>query len=187
MSRNYAILEKSGSEAVTPAGVYSDLIRRFFQTPAAVAIVNHGDPHVCEDLAAELAAAGKRVVIVLVKTLLRMKQVPVPHEPDYVPGGTENVWLWPAPAGNHISFFKSRGRSEPEKWLEALRLNFDAVVMDCPAPGAVPGSAEIAAMADSAILAAVSGVTTKLQVRQDCQLLASKGVKLAGSILTGRR
>jgi len=46
---------------------------------------------------------------------------------------------------------------------------------------------EIAAMADSAVLAAEAGVTTKLQVRQDCQLLQSKGVQLAGAILTRRR
>jgi hypothetical protein len=187
MSRNYAVLEKSGSQLLAPAGRYSDLIARFFQTPAAVAIVSRGDARICEDIAAELAAAGKRVIIVPVNALLRMNPVPVPHQPDYVPGRNENVWLWPSPAGANISFFKSRVDLDPVQWLESLRLNFAAVLLDCPAPGTTPGSAEIAAMADAAVLAAEAGVTTKLQVRQDCQLLQSKGVKLAGTILTRRR
>jgi len=186
MSRNYAILEKSGSQLFAPAGRYSDLIARFFQTPAAVAIVSRGDARICEDIAGELAAAGKRVIIVSVATLLRLNPVPVPHPPAYLPGRRENIWLWPAPDGAKLTFFKSRDDSDPVKWLEALRLNFEAVLLDCPAPGTTPGSAEIAALADAAILIAEAGVTTKLEIRQDCQLLRSKGVKLAGSILTPR-
>ena len=186
MSRNYAILEKSGSEAVAPAGCYSELIRRLFQTPAAVAIVSHGAAHICEDIAAELAAGGKRVIIVPVDTLLRMSSVPVPHQPDYVPGRIENVWLWPAPAGARIGFFKSRVPADAIKWLESLRLSFDAVLLDCPAPETASGSAEIAAMADSAVLAVEAGATRQ-QVQRDQQALQSKGVKLAGTILIRRR
>lgn len=187
MSRNYAILEKSGSTAAVPAGCYSELIRCLFRTPAAVAIVSRGAALICEDIAAELAAGGKRVVIVPVDALLRMSNVPVPHQADYLPGRIENVWHWPVPAHVRIGFSKSRVPADTIHWLESLRLNFDAVLLDCPALETAPDSAEIAAMADAAVLAVETGVTTKLQVRRDQQALEAKGVKLAGSILIGRR
>jgi hypothetical protein len=204
MSRNYAVLERAGLEAplppraapapvdiVTPRGEYLELIRRLFRTPAAVAIVGSGSKRgaadLCEGIAAELAASGNRVVVVPVAALLRMNPVPVPGETAYAPGPAPNIWLWPAPAGAQLEFFKPHVPADALPWLDSLRRNFDSVLLDCPAPETAPGAAEIAAMADAAVLAVEAGLTTKLQVRRDHRTLQSKGVKLAGAILIRRR
>jgi hypothetical protein len=186
MSRNYAVLKKSGSDAVVVRGCYADLIRRLFQNPAAVAIVSQGATRSCEAIAAELAASGKRVIIVLVDRLLRMEHVSVPHQSDHVSGPIGNVWFWPAPDAS-IALVQPRVPVAATKCLESLRLNFDAVLLDCPAPRAASGSSEIAAIADCAVLAVEAGVTTKGQVQSDCQLLLANGVKLVGSILIQQR
>jgi hypothetical protein len=186
MSRNYAVLKKSGSDAVVVGGNYADLIRRFFQNPAAVAIVSRNASHICEGIATELAASGRRVIIVLVDTLLRMEQISIPHQSDYVPGPVGNVWLWPAPDAP-IALVQPRVPATAINCLESLRINFDAVLLDCPAPLGMSGPSEIASMADCAVLAVEAGLTTKGQVRSDCQVLLSNGVKLVGSILIQRR
>jgi hypothetical protein len=134
MSRIYAVLEKAGIEpvpgaTVAPRGAYLELIRRLFQTAAAVAIVGTGSGQgaagVCEGIAAELAASGNRVVVVPVDTLLRMNPVPVPGETAYAPGPAQNVWFWPAPSGAPIEFFKSRVPVGTHNWLDSLRLNLN--------------------------------------------------------------
>jgi hypothetical protein len=186
MSRNYAVLKKSRSDAVVGSGCYADLVRRLFQHPAVVAVVSQGATHNCEAIAAELAASGKRVIIVLVEMLLRMEQVSVPHQSDYVPAPIGNVWFWPAPDAP-IALIQTRVPAAATEWLESLRVNFDAVLLDCPAQRAASGSSEIAATADCAVLAVEAGMTTKGQVRRDCKVLLSNGVKLVGSILIRRR
>jgi hypothetical protein len=212
MSRNYAILQKAGLqiplslvapriEAVgprlvphpataAPPGTYSMLIHRLFRNPAAIAIVSSGSASgasdICEEIAVELAAAGKLVVIVPVAPFLSMNPPPAPSATAFAPGRVPNVWLWPAPPGAPTEFPKYRAPETSTRWLDGLRANFDSVLLDCPAPAESPTSAEVAALADSAVLAAESGVTTKQQVRRDRQALESHGAKLSAAILIKR-
>ena len=74
------------------------------------------------------------MVVVPVDTLLRMNPVPVPGETAYAPGPAQNVWFWPAPSGAPIEFFKSRVPVGTHNWLDSLRLNFNSILLDCPAP-----------------------------------------------------
>lgn len=168
-------------------GEYAVLIRRVFQGPAAVALVGSGFDDVgglCDDIAAELAASGRHVVVVPVGRLLRLSPRTIPDETALEPGGARNVWHWPAPPGQQIDFFKSR---DPERWLDSLRQRFDSVLLSCPPLETTPGSARIAAMSDAAVLIAEAGRTPKQRIRQDQDALRSSGVKLAGCILVRRR
>lgn len=203
MSKNDLVLEKSASEAplsarpalareVPRSGEYLELIRRHFHTRSAVAIVavgsGQGAGDVCENIAAELAAFGNRVVIVSVDALLRMNPVAAPEESGCTPGRTPNVWLWPSAAGGQVEFFKSRGPADPAgNWLDSLRPNFDSVLLDCPATETAPAAAELAAMADAAMLVVEAGRTTRQQIQRDQRALQLRGVKLAGCILMRRR
>ena len=203
MSKNALVLERTASEAslsvrpelareVPRSGEYSELIRRHFHTRAAVAIVavgsGQGTGDACTSIAAELAASGKRVVIVSVDALLRMNPVAAPDESGCTPGRTANVWLWPSAAVGQVEFFKPRGPADPTgSWLDSLRLNFDSVLLDCPSTGTAPAAAELAAMMDAAILVVEAGRTTRQEIQRDQRALQLRGVKLAGCILMQRR
>jgi Mrp family chromosome partitioning ATPase len=203
MSKNALILERT-SLAVSPlalpalakkvpsSGEYTELIRRHFQNlRSTVAIVpvgsGQGGGGVCENIATELAASGKQVVIVSVDRLLTMTSTDAPERLGCTPGKTPNVWRWPT-AGGHLEFFKSRGPVDPaSKWLDVLLLAFDSVLLDCPALEAAPASAQHAAMADGAMLVVEAGRTTRQQIQHDQRALESRGVKLAGCILMQRK
>jgi Mrp family chromosome partitioning ATPase len=196
MSNNALILERTADPAVSPApvlpvhssGEYLDLIRRHFHPHSAVAIVPAGAGRnaadVCENIAAELAVSGNRVVIVSVDALLRMNPVATPHESDCIPGRIPKVWRWPSAPGTQIQLSKSRVPDDPPgNWLDSLRLTFDAVLLDCPAAETAPAAAQLAALADVAVLVVEAGRTTRQQIQRDQRALQSRGVKLAGCIL----
>ena len=199
MSRNFAVLGKAPAApvfseppadepvyAAAPSGEYGEVIRLLFELPAAVAIL--GSSRVAEDLGAELAACGKRVVIVAVNELLRMNPIPVPDETALRPGRAPQVWVWPAPVGQKIEFFRSRETTfekvaGAENWLDSLRGRFDAVLLDCPNVEEAPGVSEAAAMADCALLAVEAGYTLKEQVQKDQRALQLRGARVAGCVL----
>jgi hypothetical protein len=139
-----------------------------------------------ENLAAELAACGKRVVVVSVDMLLRMIPIMVPEETNFATGKQPGVWLWPASFGQKIDFLDSGEPCGPGDWLGFLRRNFDSVVLDCPALGLGPGVTEVAAMADATVLAVEAGVTPKRMIQQDQIALQLRGVRVAGCILVQR-
>lgn len=203
MSKNFAVLPKPpsdlaipsrGTQLVSEAGTYGELIRRLFAGPSAVAIIGSdsglGAGNVCDGIAAELGASGKRVVIVAVDKLLRMNPTPVPDEAVFrsenKPNAAANVWIWPEPAGQRIEFFKSRESAGGGPWLASLRRHFDSVLLDCPALEAA-GATEVAAMADAAVLVVESGRTAKQKILLDQRALQSGGVKLAGCVVIARR
>jgi Mrp family chromosome partitioning ATPase len=204
MSRNAIVLEKAASEASfplhtaqipieepLPSGEYVDLIRRLFHSPSAVAVVRSGSraavAGVCAGIAAELAAAGKRVVVVPVEKLLRMSAIAAPNKTSFMPGNTRNVWVWPSPLGQQIEFFKSSTAEQGDNWLDCLRRNFDAVLLDCTALDVTPSVAEFALMAEAAVLVAEAGRSTRQQVQRDQRALEIRGVRLAGCVLLRRR
>jgi Mrp family chromosome partitioning ATPase len=201
MSKNALILERTPSEAplfTAPArelprsGDYLDLIRQHFHTRSAVAIVavgsGQGAGDVCDNLAAELAASGNRVVIVAIEALLRMNPEPPPDESRCSPGRTPNVWRWPSTSGGQLEFFKSHSPADPAaNWLDSLRVAFDSVLLDCPATETAPAAAQLAAMADAALLVVEASRTTRHQVQHDQRALQLRGVKLAGCILIERK
>ena len=177
------------SETIPPLGKsapppkeYGELIQRLFQGPSAVAIVGigleKGVVGVCEGIAKELAAAGKRVVIVPVDSLLR-------SETSLISMLARNVWRWPSPLGRPLEFFNSSESKQPdaENWLDVLRRNFDSVLLDCPAVDMMFGVTEVAAMADAAVLVVQSGQTSRNQVQDDQRALQLRGATLAGCIL----
>jgi hypothetical protein len=206
MSRNFAVLGKAGAPvsfglrpenpAPAPApGPYGELIGNLFRGPAAVALIGAGGDvssdasvsSVAETLASELAAQGKRVIIVPVGNLLRLNPIPVPDESSFIPGHTAHVWLWPTSTGQKIEFFKPADPPVPGNWLDALRHKFHAVLLDCPHVQQDHGIAEIAAMSDAAVLAVEAGVTPKFQIQQNQRALQLRGVTVAGCILIHRK
>lgn len=203
MSKNALVLERIAAQeslSVRPefarevprSSEYLELIRRHFHNRSAVAIVavdsGKGAGDVCENVAAELAASGKRVVIVSVGGLLRMNPGAASEESKCTPGKVPNMWLWPPADGGQVEFFKSRGAMDPAgNWLDSLRLNFDSVLLDCPATETAPAASEFAAMADAAMLVVEAGRTTRQQIQRDQRALQLRGVKLAGCILIKRR
>jgi hypothetical protein len=177
---------------VPRSGEYIELIHRHFPTRAAVAIVAVGTGQdagdVCENIAAELAASGNRVVVASVNSLLHMNPAPTPEESGCTPARTPNVWLWPPAAGGQLEFLKPRTPVDPAgTWLDSLRLTFDSVLLDCPATETAPAAAQLAAMADAAMLVVEAGRTTRQQIQHDQRALQLSGVKLAGCILLRRR
>ncbi|MGC2107979.1 MAG: hypothetical protein WA655_00590 [Candidatus Korobacteraceae bacterium] len=179
------------SGAATHRSEYHVLIRRLFQSHSAVALVagpgqRTGD--ICEGIAAELAASGRRVVLVRVDALLAMNPLPIPDESACAPGRAPNIWLWPSTAGAQVEFFKASAPAlAAGDWLDSLRRNFDSVLLDCPAVDTVAGGAEVASKADAAVLAVEAGRAPKQQIQRCQRALQSSGVKLAGCILIGRR
>lgn len=196
MSRNFTVLQSVGSGTIVPpraacapdeAGRYADLLRRLFNSPSAVAIVGSGIgskcADVCYEIASELGAAGKRVVVVQVDRLLRMDPLTVLDETALVPGGAPNIWLWPAAAGHTIEFFKSRSAVGEGNWLDYLRESVDSILLDCPEVRVGSGVTEIAAMADATVLVVEAGRSTGQKILVDQHALQLSGAKLVGCIL----
>jgi Mrp family chromosome partitioning ATPase len=194
MRKNFTVLKKATTPVFEPPATseFGDLILRLFQTPSALAIVgiglDKGAAGVCEGIATELAASGKRVVIVAVDSLLRMNPIAVPREMAFMSGIARNVWLWPSPLGRPVEFLKS---PEPrvtggENWLDVLRQNFDSVLLDCPALDTAFGVTEVAAMADASVLLVEAERTTKKQIQHGQRALQLRGATLAGCILLRR-
>lgn len=181
------------------SGEYSDLIRELFIRPAAVAFVgshslagnrggkSEGPCGIAGNLAAELAMPGRRVVVVAVNMLLNMNPITVPQEGDFMPTSTPNIWIWPGSSGQKIEYLKSRETAGPGTWLDSLRRSFDSVLLDCPEVGVAPGVIELAVMADTTVLIAEAGRTSKQQIQQDHRALQLRGARVAGSILVQRR
>ena len=139
----------------------------------------------CTGIAAELAASGKRVVIVEVDGLLRSDSLP--GATGCLPGSIPNVWVWPPASDGAVEFYPRPAQPAGEAdWLGALRRVFDAVLLNCPAPRAL-GASEIAALAEAAVLVVEAGQTTRQQVQRDRRLLETAGIKLSGCILMLRR
>jgi hypothetical protein len=196
MSKNFAVLRKTTqplSEPEPSTREYGGLIHRLFQGPTAVAVVgiglDKGVVGVCEGIARELAESGKRVVVVPVDRLLRMNPITVPGETALMSGIARNVWLWPSPLGRPIEFLNAP-ESKPgnaDSWLEALRRNFDSVLLECPAVDSTFGVTEVAGMADAVVLVVEAGKTSKQQIQHDQRALESRGATLAGCILLRRK
>jgi hypothetical protein len=205
MSRNSVLLGRAGVntlppraeqssssiEGPLPSGEYRHLIRRLFAIPSVVAIGGSGPGDdvrkVCDGIAAELAACGKRVVVVPVATALAVNPMEIPDETAFVPGSAPNTWVWPPSNGNQIEFFKYREPVDQESWVGALRRDFDAVLLDCPALGTTPGVGDVMALADAAVLVVEDGRTSKRQLQRDQRALELRGAKLTGCILIKRR
>src|SRR4030095_9627555 len=188
MRKHFADLSETippRDKSAPPPNEYGELIQRLFQGPSAVAIVGigleKGVVGVCEGIAKELAAAGKRVVIVPVDSLLR-------SETSLISTLARNVWRWPSPLGRPLEFFNSsESKPDAENWLDVLRRNFDSVRLDGPAVDMMFGVTEVAAMADAAVLVVQSGQTSRNQVQDDQRALQLRGDTLAGCILLQER
>jgi hypothetical protein len=192
MLTNFATLRKvmpSLSETAPRSSQYTDLILQLFQSPTAVAVVRIGPGQgaigVCEEIAGELAASGKRVVVVPVEGLLRMNPITVPGDRAVMSEIGLNVWLWPSPLGRSVEFFRGSQTkiSGGENWLDALRRNFDSVLLDCPSVNSTFGVTEVAAMANAAVLLVEAGRTSRQQVQDDQRALQVRGATLTGCIL----
>ncbi len=200
MSKTFAVLEKAALEATrlphaSPSadhpGDYGELDPTALPERASVVAVigsnvasraPAGAGSVTQAIAAELAAAGKRVVIVPVDQLLRINPLPLPDESNLTPGAGPNVWLWPMPSGQRLEFFRNRRSPASGGWLDALRGRFDAVLLDCPSGINAAGITEISAMADAAVLIVEAGLTLRQKLQSDQRALQLGGVKLAGCV-----
>jgi hypothetical protein len=144
--------------------------------------------HVCEGIATELSAAGKPAVVVSVCSLL-FPDPPVadgdisPAAEPVDSGDSRRYWRWPARTAQRAESF-GRRLGSAEKWLDSLRRNFDAVLLDCQTVERMPGATAVGAMADAAVLVVDARRTSKDQIIRDQRALQLTGVKLAGCILT---
>lgn len=172
---------------------YDNLIKRLFEMRSVVAILGAGPAgevtHVCEGIATELSAAGKRAVVVSVHSLLYPEPTVTADETSLVAepvetGGSCKYWLWPARTGRRAESFDSRRAGSADKWLDSLRRNFDAVLLDCQTLESMPGATAVGAMADAAVLVVDARRTSRDQIIRDQRSLQLTGVKLAGCILT---
>jgi hypothetical protein len=172
--------------------VYGDLIERLFEVPSVVAILGAGCAgevtDVCEGIATELSAVGKRAVVVSVCSLL-FPDHPV-ADGDLSPaaelvdsGESRRYWRWPGRTAQRAESIGSRRAGSAQKWLDSLRSNFDAVLLDCQTVERMPGGTAVGAMADAAVLVVDARRTSKDQIIRDQRALQLTGVKLAGCIL----
>ncbi len=209
MNRHFAVLDKifsagsadsSDAQSSVRSSEYTELIQRLFQEPSVVAIIGasfgKGVTNVSEGIASELSHMGKRVVLVCVSALLQANTITASDETAAMPlfpfrprryrRVGRNVWLWPSPISQQPDVLKARVPATAKtwlNWLDYLRQDFDAVVLDCPALETAPGGAAIAAMADAAVIGVNVTRTSKQQILLDQRLLQLSGVKLAGCIL----
>ena len=199
MSRHFIVLGKAAAEQSleaphasesTPSRGYAELIRRLFQSPAAVAVVGaipgEDVSGICADLAKELATSGRRVLVASVEKLLRMRPIPVPDPAEFLPGEIPNVWSWRTSPPPELEIFRSQVPPEG-KWLDTLRRSFDSVVLDCSAVSAESEAAEVAALADAAVLIVEAGRTDKQRIKDLQQTLELRGARVAGIVLVVQR
>jgi hypothetical protein len=212
MSRNFAVISKAlphspfgspgvnsvptrrPSEHAASSGEYLGLVHLLFHARSAVALVpggawsgsEEGVSRIAETLAVNLAATGKRVVVVSVRNLLALREITVPEESQFTPGNSSQVWRWPSLAAQKIDVSKPRESSGQCNWLDMLRHKFDAVLLDCPSLASFPGVSDIAAMGDTAVLAVEAGRATKAQIEQDQRALRASGARMVGCILIQR-
>jgi Mrp family chromosome partitioning ATPase len=196
VSRTVSLREKAlpviSPHGADPSAVhhkeYAALIQRLFQGRAVVAVMgvssSEGVTGICEEIASELADLGRRVVVVSVQILLHSSPLAVPNESSFTQGPARNVWYWPSFGGQQVEFFKSRATAGPDNWLDSLRRNFDAVLLDCPSLDTAPGSASIAALAEATVLVVEAAKTPKRELIRTQRALQLSFVKLAGCILT---
>ena len=199
MNRDYTVL---GNGRVDPAvhqqelqaapsalarpGKYSELLTTLFQHPSAVAVTACGadidQSGICEGIASELAASGKKVVVVPVDRLLLANPIRVIDDISLLPGATPNVWVWPSIA-QQLEVFSPRALVEGENWLIRLRRGFHTVILDCPPLESAPEVCEFSAIVDSTLLVIEAERTTKQQIQKDQHVLRTRGINLAGCIL----
>jgi Mrp family chromosome partitioning ATPase len=196
MSRQFAVLGKLQAEAgylpdspLSPTiSEYKTLIETLFRDRADVAIIGAGYglgvSKVCSEIASELSRLGKRTVLVSVSDVLHLDSANFSEVSAVAPSSGRSYWLWPPPARPHSDFsllrpLSSGGRS----WLDGLRRDYDAVILDCPTVEASQGVVSIVASAKAAVLAVDASRTPKHQILLDQRRLQSSGVKLAGCIL----
>jgi Mrp family chromosome partitioning ATPase len=197
MSSKFAVLGKALTAAsdeslrvptAANGGEYKELVRRLFQGRTAVAVVgsgmNTGVTTICKAIACELSRLGRRVVLVSVNTLLQSDSLSHSENPADLPTKEQPYWYWPPLVRTQMERVKPHTPGSMSKnWLDSLRRDFDAIVLDCPPLITLPGSAAIAAMADSTVLAVDAQRTPKHQILLDQRLLVLSNVHLAGCIL----
>lgn len=198
MSRNFAVLGKLASErpftapsARGPATSreYSELVRRLFHSPAAVAVVgvDSAEPmsEICISIATEVAASNRRVLVVSVETILSMDPISIPDNSGFTPA-SPNVWMWQSPTGPKLEIFRSE-TSDGASWLDALRRSFDFILLDCSFLQVESGAAQVATAADKTLLVVHESQTEKQKIRGVQRSLQFAGATLTGSILVRQR
>lgn len=168
-------------------GQYAELIKRHFVGYTVVAIIGAGSGEgvsaMCEELAADIAGQGRRIALVSVRSMLEQPLIDYTDTALSSYGAPGQVCHWPPP---DLSMNLARvpgGIFASAKWLTSLRVRFDSVLLDCPALSGALGSAEIAAMADTAILAVDGDNTPIHQIVMDQRTLKLSGVKLETCVL----
>ncbi len=166
-------------------GIYAALIDKLFQHHSVVAVVSaiagQSVTPICREIASELSARDRRVVVVSIHALLSSNLTVPLARSSFIPAGIRNVWMWPALDASLT--VEESGTGSDENWLDSLRGKFNSIVLDCPSPDAAPASAAIAALADAAVLAVEAGRTDRQQVHLSQRMLELCAVKMAGCIL----
>lgn len=197
MSRDTLIIDKVGHRAngtgrqrVPRSGDYATLIHRLFRGHSALAVIGIGQrsrsSEAVRGIASELGTSGNRVVIVKPEDLLRADTSA--ERPGYRMDNAPNVWFWPDGLDTSTDLDGESAEQPGESgWLGYLCREFDVVLLDCRATDFTTTAAEVAAMADAAVLVVEAVETPKQQIQRVQRILEMSGVRLAGCILMQRR
>jgi len=180
-------------ERLRNQNTYADLIGSLFASPSVVAFFGVGSGEVvtqaCEDIAAELSTMDRRAIVVSVEALLNSNPIVALDQASWIAspaksGAQNRYWTWPTRVGHEGEPFGSAsGREKQETWLEALRRDFDAILLDCHPLQTTPGGGAIGAIAESAVLVVDGPKASRNEILRDQWALEVMGVKLAGCIL----
>jgi hypothetical protein len=172
------------------SGEYAHLVRRLFRSHSALAVIGIGQKsrsaEALQGIASELGACGNRVVVVTSEGLLRNEDPSMRSR--YRSESAPNVWYWPDGPGSSAGFdAETLEKSNEVDRLGYLCREFDVVLLDCAAADCSPSTAEVAALADAAVLVVEAGQTPKRRIQDFQRILETRGVRLAGCILMERR
>jgi hypothetical protein len=170
---------------------YPALTDGLLRSSACIALIATESSGACNQLcmrmATELSAANRRVLLVSVSRLLTMSEFVPPDELTMrtLPSSTVSIW----PAFEEVSSDNSAPGEflADARWMNYLRRNFDSTVLDCPPIHSISGVADVAALADLALLVVDGARTPKEDLLRDQRTLLSEGVELSGCILTNTR
>ena len=98
---------------------------------------------------------------------------------------TENLFVLPGgkPAGDGTALLHAMGKLR--SLLEEVRSQYDAIILDTPPSALLVDAAELAQLADGAIMVIRQNFASRSQILDGVQMLADGGVPLIGCVLNG--
>ncbi|CAN5802488.1 tyrosine-protein kinase [soil metagenome] len=157
-----------------------------------------GVSHVVRSLGAELVRyTGKRTLIVDAQRLQRLQASdPIRMSQHCVETEVANLWIMPPDEGvaamvpdEHQAHLPASARQHEQQlgFIEALRVNFDHVLIDCPSLKTSYMAAMLAPHVDGLVLVVEADHTKRDQIQRAQQLVETADGRLLGLVLNKRQ